>query len=290
MKPVPKLAAVAAVLVAAVLVGSLYDDEPKTAGERVREEPTPSTLTTTPPPAVLSSPVTEEELRGLPDIEVPTTTTTTRPWDFTDEPNLSIVQHPPFRSDFARICDPLEEDRYLKPAVLALCPDVVRAGYEDGDHGDRDSVVHLLYVFGAESNGDPLLNGANWGCPRQEAIAALHPDPEGTVADGRPTCPYYQNRVPIGPGSHMAHTLEERSERLLGYLIDPYDPYEAALLAFALVDEKGVGRGWTHWWHVHWGLNPYLERAGIRGVYFTYPPGEYWTRVRGGYQKAPWLP
>ncbi len=148
-------------------------------------------------------------------------------------------------------------------------------------------VIHMVYVMSFESGGLPdgmLANGMNWGCPAQEYLRSVHPDPDGST-DGRAHCPWFQNRVPVAWVSHMAHTFEGRSMRTLGYLVNPYELYDAALLGFALVFETG-GNGWYHWWHIHWTLNRYITPLGIQGVYFC-PPDPYWQNVRGGRQACP---
>ena len=149
-------------------------------------------------------------------------------------------------------------------------------------------VLHMMYIDSLESAGNVLANGQNWGCPRQEILAAFHPDPDGVgPITGRANCPYYQNRVPTGNLSHMAHLVCERSQRFLNVdCINPYDLEEAALLGFALVYETGRN-GWYHWWHIHWGLNRYLTPHGIQGVYHCPEPG-YWALVRGGRQECPY--
>lgn len=148
-------------------------------------------------------------------------------------------------------------------------------------------VLHMLYVDSAESAGNVLANGQNWGCPRQAPVAGMHPDPAGIgPVTGRANCPYFQNKVPTGNLSHMAHLVCERSQRFLGVdCINPYDLEEAALLAFAMVYEKNRN-GWFHWWHIHWGLNGTLSRHGIAPIWFC-PPDDYWANVRGGRQECP---
>ena len=83
----------------------------------------------------------------------------------------------------------------------------------------------------------------------------------------------------------MGHLVIERSRRILGYLINPYDFYEASLLSFALVYELDGG-GWFHWWHVAWGTNRLTSRWGIRSVWWC-PPDAYWQLVKGGRQECP---
>ncbi len=239
----------------------------------------------------------------------PTTTTTTRPHpvaDFTEL--LETLPAPTWPQIACAAIAQYPADKFLD-RVQHLCPTTAQALLDliEGRHGiatqldrlppkpgDEDfvsefftqDVAHMLYVNSFESGGDPLANGRNWGCPRQEAIAAFHPDPDGVGPDGRANCPYLQNKVPIGDVSHMAHTLEGRSDRILGWLIDPYDLYESSLLGFGLVFETG-GNGWYHWWHIHWGLNAYIVPLGIQGVYYC-PPGPYWQNVKGGWQPCPY--
>ena len=147
-----------------------------------------------------------------------------------------------------------------------------------------DDVLHMLYVESFESGGSPFANGVSWGCPSQPRLKELHPDPDGTT-NGYSNCPWFQQRVPISYHSHMGHLIEPRSMRIFGYLLDPYDLYESSLLSFALVYER-EGNGWYHWWHVHWGLNKYLARHGIRQVWHC-PPDAYWQNVKGGRQECP---
>ncbi len=125
--------------------------------------------------------------------------------------------------------------------------------------GGFSDVLHAIYVVSAESGFIETSNAENWG----------------TVG-----------RVPVCWWAHMAHLWPARSDRLLGYRIDPCDLYESSVLAAAMVFEPGGG--WRHWWHVHWSLNtPYLRRHGIPGVYIDQPDA-YWRLVRGGHQVAPW--
>ena len=227
-----------------------------------------------------------------------TSTTTTLP--ALEDALLAGATFEPWADEIAIACTWIRQqpgDRFLD-RVLDDCDPIARAGYdiygldlERVDVGDfervqyRLDVLHMMYIDSFESAGDPLANGRNWGCPRQEELVGFHPDPDGIGPDGRPNCPYFQNRVPMCQLSHMSHLVVDRSERLFGYLIDPCDLYEAALLGFALVDEIG-GNGWFHWWHISWGMNRYTSRHGIRSTWYC-PPDAYWANVRGGRQTCP---
>ena len=197
-------------------------------------------------------------------------------------------------SPAARACTwivSLDRDRYLTDNIVDLCLDTARAftdiidvalpGKLDPDRIPttfdeyRLDVLHGLYTTAAESKGSAIANSINWGCPRDERLRPAGFD-----------CAYYGGIVPTGAWSHMSHTLEGRSLRLLGYLIDPYDFYQGALLAAGLIYEAG-GNGWYHYWHVHWSLNAYTTPHGILGVYFC-PPDPYWRNVRGGQQPCPY--
>ena len=181
----------------------------------------------------------------------------------------------------------LPQDHYLEavtdfclPVAWALTDLIATPGpntrmpefsFEDYWH----DVLHMLYIVAFESGGDPLANSVNWGCPRNER---LRPEDESV-------CAYFGSRVPTGWISHMSHLVEERSMRLLGFMIDPYSLYEASLLGFALVYEIG-GNGWFHWWHVSWGMNTFTSRHGIAPTWYC-PPDAYWGDVRGGFQECP---
>ncbi len=139
----------------------------------------------------------------------------------------------------------------------------------------RRDVLHAIYVMSGESGADPNANAINWGCP---ANTELRPEDSSL-------CRAYGARVPISWYSHMSHLVQDRSDRLLGYQIDPYSLYESSLLAFALVYEIG-GNGWFHWWHIAWGMNAYTSRHGITPTWYC-PPDAYWANVRGGRQECP---
>ena len=227
-----------------------------------------------------------------------TTTTTLPPRPIPPDPDIIV---PGLVEIVCAYIDTLEGDRLLDRVRDADdCPPIARARItiQTVTHGDNldvppfswelyvADVLHMLYIDSAESAANPLANGQNWGCPRQEWLAAMHPDPEGVgPITGKENCPYFQNKVPTGKLSHMAHSLEERSLRFLGYLINPYDLEEAALLGFALVYETGRN-GYFHWWHIHWNLNRYLARHDISPIWYC-PPDAYWANVRGGRQECP---
>ena len=222
-----------------------------------------------------------------------TSSTTTSSTTTTTIPVTVPVTFPPVsipeRADIAcATIRQLPTDRYLE-RITDFCLPVAWALTDLIDlHNDRiiipdltfeeywQAVLHMLYVVSFESGGDPLANSVNWGCPRNER---LRPD-DDTV------CAYYGSRVPLGWISHMSHLVEERSYRLLGYLIDPYSLYEASLLGFALVYEI-EGNGWYHWWHIAWTANEYTSRYGITPTRYC-PPDAYWGDVRGGYQECPY--
>lgn len=259
------------------------------------------------PGTSLSTDVTVPVVTTLP----PAPSTTTFPYNPVGglELLLETLPAPTYPEIACATANQLGSNKYLDRA-LKFCLPIAQAYLDliEGRHGiaaqldrlppapgDDDfvlefftlDVVHMLYVMSGESFANPLANGQNWGCPRQPAIAALHPDPEGIgPVTGRSNCLYQQNRVPVGWMSHMSHTLEGRSDRILGWLIDPYDLYESALLGYGLVFETG-GNGWYHWWHIHWNLNRYLTPLGIQGVYHC-PPGPYWQNVKGGRQDCPY--
>lgn len=152
----------------------------------------------------------------------------------------------------------------------------------------RIDVLHMLYIGSLESGEamNPLANGQNWGCPRQEELRGFHPDPEGVgPVTGKTNCKKFNNNVPTGSLSHMAQLFPARSYRILGYLINPYDLYEASLLGFGLVYEVG-GNGWYHWWHISWTGNRYWSKYGVRAVWHC-PKADYWKLVRGGQQACP---
>jgi len=186
-----------------------------------------------------------------------------------------------------RVLELTQPDKHLE-RVVDLCDPVAEAAYSvwtgqlvrnvDLPAWDFDTytldVLHMLYVVSGESGGDPLANSRNWGCARDERLRP--------TVNGHPdfVCPFFGGRVPTGYVSHMSHLVEARSQRILGYLIDPFDLYQSTKLAMALVYEKG-GNGWYHWWSIHYGLNRYLARHGIRQVWHC-PPAAYWADVQAG--------
>ena len=238
---------------------------------------------------------------GVPDATTTTATTTTVPDYIPVEDFAALVEWtsaPTWPQIACAAITRYPADRFLD-RVQHLCPTTAQALLDliEGRHGiatqlDRlppapadpdfvlefftQDVAHMLYVNSFESAGDPYANSRNWGCPRNEA---LRPADESV-------CPFYGGIVPIGYVSHMSHRVEGRSQRILGWLIDPYDLYESCLLGFGLVFETG-GNGWYHWWHIHWGLNAYIVPLGIQGVYHC-PPGPYWQNVKGGRQDCPY--
>ncbi len=146
----------------------------------------------------------------------------------------------------------------LLDRVKHLCGLIAR-GFIDAGGGSYLDVLHALYVVSGESGGDCEANARNWGT---------------------------QGRVPVGCWSHMSHLWPGRSQRLLGYQIDPMDLYQASLLAAYLVYTPGEG-GWYNWWHIHWAINGFLRSHGIPGVYHC-PEPAYWQNVRGGKQDCPY--
>ena len=229
-----------------------------------------------------------------------TTTTTTLPYVAPEDRPRTAIPLPPERLPTVpeitcQWIEGLERDRFITQKAVNLCLPVAQAFYDVRDMaserisldkmGDWDQygqdVLHGLYIMMAESGGTRDANSVNWGCPRDIRLQA--PGLE---------CDAWGNRVPLYYWSHMAHLVEDRSLRLLGYLIQPWDLYESSLLAAAMVYEVG-GNGWYHWWHVQgysYGgqINRLLESHGIRGVYHI-PERSYWQNVRGGYQAPPWL-
>jgi len=217
----------------------------------------------------------------------PTTTTTTRvipPLVWDNEPLLM----PDIACGYIRT---LPGDRYLDRAVDFCLPIAwalwdlmsypgdkvgapsVREGFDFTLYW-RD-VLHGIYVMSFESGANPDANALNWGCPK---IPELRPEDSSI-------CRSFGAKVPISWYSHMSHLVQDRSDRLLGYQIDPYSLYESSLLAFALVYEIG-GNGWFHWWHASWLLNSYTTRHGIIPTWYC-PPDAYWINVRGGRQPCP---
>jgi hypothetical protein len=186
-----------------------------------------------------------------------------------------------------RLRDELTHDRYITDVVLGLCEPVAQAIFDARKYTDtlvvppwnpqqyRRDVIHMLYVVGAESGGDPWANSVNWGCPR---TPHLWPDKFGHEWECRWV--YGGQRVPLGYVSHMGHLVEERAHRLLGRMVDPFDLYDSVLLAMALVWEPG-GSGWYHWWSVSHGFNHLTRQYGIRAVVFC-PPSDYWADVKPG--------
>ncbi len=161
--------------------------------------------------------------------------------------------------DWPGVCDHIRAiDDFHLNRVEHLCRPVAQGLIDAGGGGYADT-AHLLYVLSAESAGDCNANAENWG----------------TIG-----------RVPVGCLSHMSHLWPGRSMRLLGYLIDPMDVYEASLLAAMMIYTPGEG-GWSNWWHVHWQLNRRLVSHGIQGVYHC-PADAYWRLVRGGRQDCPY--
>ena len=281
MKPsewILPIAIVVSLILAAIALRSAGPEPSETA--KATEHPTTTTSTT--PPTTTT-----------------TTTTTLPPRPIPSDPEIIV---PGLVEIVCAHIDTLEGDRLLDRVRDADdCPPIARARITIqtvtyGDNLDvppfswelftRD-VLHMMYVDSAESAGNVLANGQNWGCPRQTPLAGFHPDPGGVgPITGKANCPYFQNRVPTGQLSHMAHLVCERSQRFLGVeCIDPYDLEEAALLAFALVYETGRN-GWFHWWHIHWGINGLLSRHDIRPIWYC-PPDAYWANVRGGRQECP---
>lgn len=254
------------------------------------EEESPPPLTTTTSTAItkITNPTTTTSTI--------TTTTTTIVLPFLPLPPAELETGPP-PTDAALACmwiDGLDRDKHLTDFIVGFCFDVAEAFTDiidvalpdrlDPDRVPADfeeyrlDVLHGLYTMGAESKGSLIANAENWGCPRNERLRP----PDFLNFE----CVYYGGRVPTGPLSHMSHTLPGRSLRQLGYLIDPYNIYEAALLTAGLIYEVG-GNGWYHYWHVHWGLNSFITPYGIIGVYFC-PSDPYWDLVRGGKQACPY--
>jgi hypothetical protein len=207
------------------------------------------------------------------------------------QPKLEPVLGPYKPSITQTICDELRSelthDRYVDDAVLETCEPLAQAIFDARQFTDtlivpewdpeqyRLDVIHMLYVLGAESGGDPFANSVNWGCPRTS-----HLWPEAFGYEWKCRWVYGGQRVPLGYVAHMGHLVEERSNRLLGRMIDPFDVYDSVLLAMALVWEPG-GNGWYHWWSVHHGFNRYLRQYGIPRV-FHCPSSEYWADVKPG--------
>ena len=148
-------------------------------------------------------------------IDPPPTTTTTI------EPVFAALPPPLLEDDeWSRVawCDRIPDTSQLPVKLTAdthqWCGDIA-----PWFHTEPDLWMALLVVE-CESNGDPYANDRAWS---------------------------HLSIRPQGIFSHMSAYWPERSMRLLGRLIDPYDARDAAELAAALVYEPN-GRGWNHWW------------------------------------------